>query len=90
MPYDCGMNAFAAAMQQPSAPSLADVARALKVSPATVHQWRSGARPVPVARCAEVEKLFDHAITRRDLRPRDWQQIWPELAAASESSSQPA
>lgn len=29
--------------------------------------------------CASIERESNHAITRRDLRPHDWQDIWPEL-----------
>lgn len=42
--------------------------------------WISGSRPVPVHRCASIERATNGAVTRRDLRPDDWQQIWPELA----------
>lgn len=30
-----------------------------------------------------IERETFGAVTRRDLRPDDWQQIWPELALAS-------
>lgn len=30
--------------------------------------------------CAALERESAGAVTRRDLRPDDWQQIWPELA----------
>lgn len=45
---------------------------------AAIGNWK--ARGVPVQRCVVIERLTQGAITRRDLRPRDWQQIWPELA----------
>jgi len=31
--------------------------------------------------CVSIEKESGSAITRRDLRPDDWADIWPELAA---------
>ena len=35
--------------------------------------------PEPL-RCVEIERATDGAVTRRDLRPDDWERIWPELA----------
>jgi DNA-binding transcriptional regulator YdaS (Cro superfamily) len=52
---------------------------ALNVTPATVNQWVSGARPIPVERCPAIEMATEGEVTRRDLRPTDWWMIWPEL-----------
>lgn len=30
--------------------------------------------------CVAIERATGGAVTRRDLRPDDWQDIWPELA----------
>ena len=30
-------------------------------------------------RFAQIEKLTNGAVTRKDLRPDDWHEIWPEL-----------
>lgn len=57
----------------------AALARALGVSPAVVNQWVSGVRPVPIERCVAIERATAGAVTRRDLRPDDWRDIWPEL-----------
>lgn len=35
-------------------------------------QWLSNARPVPVERCSAIERATNGAVTRRDLRPKDW------------------
>lgn len=56
----------------------------LEVSAAAVNQWVHGQRPIPVDRCADIEKATNGVVTRRDLRPDDWQRIWPELAADAE------
>lgn len=56
------------------------LARALGVTPPTVHQWLKGLRPIPVERCTAIERATCGQVTRRDLRPDDWQEIWPELA----------
>jgi len=50
------------------------------VSQSMVWQWIEGRRPVPEKRCARIERLTNGAITRQELRPDDWQEIWPELA----------
>lgn len=56
------------------------LARQIGVSPAVVYQWRKGVRPVPLERCAAIERATNGAVSRRDLRPDDWAEIWPELA----------
>lgn len=61
-------------------PSISDLAAKLGVSAPTVAEWCSGRRPVPIRRCLAVEAATGGRITRRDLRPDDWRDIWPELA----------
>lgn len=60
------------------------LAKALEVAAVTVSQWmRPGAtngRPVPPKQCVRIEQLTGGRVTRRDLRPDDWREIWPELA----------
>lgn len=62
------------------AKSAADLAREVGVSSSLLYQWRTGRRPVPLEHCAAIERATSGAVTRRDLRPDDWQRIWPELA----------
>lgn len=59
----------------------AALAAALGVSNVTVHLWVHGRRSVPPMRAVAIERETGGAVTRRDLRPNDWAQIWPELAA---------
>jgi DNA-binding transcriptional regulator YdaS (Cro superfamily) len=56
------------------------LARLLGVSPANVNQWVMGIRPVPIERCVAIERATKGLVTRKDLRPDDWESIWPELA----------
>lgn len=56
------------------------MARFLGVTPQAVCFWRDGKRGVPVDKCAAIEAATNGAVTRSDLRPDDWQAIWPELA----------
>lgn len=55
------------------------LARILGVKPPTVSQWAKSERPIPVERCFAIERATNGVVTRRDLRPDDWQEIWPEL-----------
>lgn len=54
------------------------LARLLSVADATVTQWRNGQRPIPLERCIAIERATAGAVTRKDLRPDDWSEIWPE------------
>ena len=45
----------------------------------SVWHWSTGARPVPVSRCLDIERATGGQVTRRDLRPNDWQKIWPDF-----------
>lgn len=60
------------------------LAVALGVAPVNVSQWvnptTAKGRPVPPKQCVRIEALTKGSVTRRDLRPDDWWDIWPELA----------
>lgn len=63
----------------------ATLARLLKVSPPTVHQWITGERPIPAERCPAVERATAGQVTCEMLRPDvDWadRRYVPELQAA--------
>ena len=62
----------------------AALARLVGVKPPTVQQWATGARSVPIERCVAIERATKGAVTRKELRPDDWQLIWPELQADNE------
>lgn len=61
------------------------LAAALGVSLAALGNWKS--RGVPIQRCVAIERLSGGVVTRRDLRPDDWRDIWPELAESEEKST---
>lgn len=65
--------------------SQASLASALKVSRGALNQWMKPDREVPIIHCATIERLCAGKVTRKDLRPNDWQEIWPELAANAQS-----
>lgn len=56
----------------------AELARILNVSPAAIGNWKF--RGVPIEHCPAIERATARAVCRQDLRPTDWQGIWPELA----------
>lgn len=56
------------------------MAERLGVSAAAVGNWKQ--RGVPIEHCTRIERLTLRQVTRRDLRPDDYLDIWPELADA--------
>lgn len=66
-------------LTQPDSESAASLARLLGVSAVLISQWRTFSRPVPVIHCVAIERATNGAVTRQDLRPDDWRDIWPEL-----------
>ena len=36
-------------------------------------------RPVPIIKCYAIELATSGQVSRKDLRPDDWVDIWPEL-----------
>lgn len=57
------------------------MARDLTVSYDQLNQWCTGRRPIPVKHCTAIESLTKGYVSRKDMRPDDWQAIWPDLAA---------
>ncbi|AMM23194.1 transcriptional regulator [Variovorax sp. PAMC 28711] len=58
------------------------LAAALSIPASYLSQMASGNRSVSPERAVAIEKATDGAVSRRDLRPDDWQAIWPELVEA--------
>lgn len=62
------------------------LAKAIGVPPSFVSKMVSGDKPVPLGQCMPIERATGGAVTRRDLRPLDYDLHWPDLAV----SQQPA
>ena len=64
------------------------LAVAIGVGQSVISNWRArGTKPDPV-HCVAIERFT--AVSRQDLRPDDWQQIWPELAAVPSEAPDPS
>jgi len=55
------------------------LAIAVGVTKGFIWQLVHNKRPVPLELCAPIEQATNGEVTRKDLRPDDWAQIWPEL-----------
>lgn len=64
----------------------AEMANRLGVKPSAIGNWKD--RGVPLEHCAAIELACGGIVTRRQLRPDDWQHIWPELATAPATEAQ--
>jgi DNA-binding transcriptional regulator YdaS (Cro superfamily) len=56
-----------------------------KISQPHIQKWLKSPIGVPAEHCVSIES--ETPITRKELRPDDWQKFWPELAA--DSSNKP-
>ena len=64
------------------------LAEKLGVSVAAVGNWKQ--RGVPIEQCPRIEKITFCEVNRQALRPNDWSEIWPELAAPCPNSARGA
>ncbi|MEY0017261.1 transcriptional regulator [Providencia rettgeri] len=55
------------------------LAQQLGVSSSYLSQMSSGRVPVPIARCIDIENATSGLVTRKELRPLDWNKIWPDI-----------
>lgn len=76
-----------ATLERGGASKLAD---SLGVSISYLSQMASGKAPISPERMVQIEQVTDGAVTRKDEFPTNWSRIWPELAAANDSSPEAA
>lgn len=68
--------------------SHAEVARILGYEDRrNVWPWTNDLRPFPPHHCFALERHFGGQVTRKELRPHDWQKHWPDLADAKRKSA---
>jgi DNA-binding transcriptional regulator YdaS (Cro superfamily) len=63
----------------------AQLAEQLGVTVAAIGNWKH--REVPIEKCPKIELITAGQVTRIDLRPDDWADIWPELAEAQANTA---
>lgn len=56
-----------------------EMAAALGISRSYLSQMASRSAPIPPKLAVAIETQSEQVVTRKDLFPDDWQQIWPEL-----------
>lgn len=66
-------------LQQSRRGTLGEIAKLIKSHAPDISRWASGERPVPVHKALAIEKATNGFVTRKDLRPDDWADIWPDL-----------
>lgn len=57
-----------------------EFAKSINVPPSLISQWRHKVRPIPFERIMDIEIASNGLVSRKDIRPSDWQKHWPELA----------
>jgi len=57
----------------------AELVKAIKGHAPDVSRWADGKRPVPIPMAPKIEHFTNGLVTRKDLRPDDYQEIWPDL-----------
>ncbi|MBX9901453.1 MAG: helix-turn-helix domain-containing protein [Burkholderiaceae bacterium] len=63
------------------------LAKGLGVGASYISQLASGHRCASAGTSSKIEKLTNNQVTRRDLRPHDWQDIWPDLTEKTEKET---
>jgi len=56
-----------------------DLCKLMGISLPHLWQLANGKSSISPARAVQIEKLTAGVVSRQDLRPNDWQSIWPEL-----------
>ena len=56
------------------------LASAIGVRQSAISNWRARGTVIDPFYCVAIERATNGAVTRQDLRPDDWREIWPELA----------
>lgn len=59
----------------------ADLSKRTLAAPSFLRAIAEGERPCPPKLAVSIEVETGGAVTRKDLFPKDWREIWPELAA---------
>lgn len=55
------------------------LAEALEVSQQRINNWLTRDKSINAAYCADIERVTNGHVSRKELRPLDWMRYWPEL-----------
>lgn len=55
------------------------LAESIGISPSYLSQMASGATNISPENAVKIETTTNGLVTRQELRPSDWEAIWPEL-----------
>ena len=61
------------------------LARELGIRQSAISNWKARGSEIGPLFCVSIERITSGAVTRQDLRPNDWREIWPELAELAEA-----
>ena len=61
----------------------AALAKAIGAHAPDISRWADGTRPIPFRFGAPIEAATGGMVTRQEMFPDDWAQLWPELVAMS-------
>jgi DNA-binding transcriptional regulator YdaS (Cro superfamily) len=61
------------------------LAASIGVSLSYLSQMSTGT--ISPKRCVQIEEATGGSVTRQDLRPGDWEAIWPELKSLTEQAA---
>ena len=57
--------------------SISALARDLGITRQNVQAWKTNG--IPARYCPQLEQMTGGKVTRKEMRPNDWMQFWPEL-----------
>ena len=66
------------------------LAKKLGVSMSYLSQMASGKANIAPKRAVEIEQATDGIVSRKDMFPDDWHEIWPELAQQEQKKKEEA
>lgn len=55
------------------------LAREINDYPSNISLWKSGKKSIPVSKCLLLENITNGQVSRKELRPKDYEKYWPEL-----------
>ena len=57
--------------------SISGLARDMNLTRQVVQAWKTNG--IPARYCSQLEQMTGGKVTRKEMRPNDWMQFWPEL-----------